>query len=88
LLENTYDYIVCCEAAEHFYLPGKEFALLKRLLKLRGRLYCMTLLYWPGIEFGSWYNIKDPTHVFIYQSATMEWIRCRYRFSACTIKTG
>jgi SAM-dependent methyltransferase len=86
LLENLYDYIVCCEVVEHFYSPGREFALLKRLLKPRGRIYCMTHLYTPGADFGNWYYVRDPTHVFIYQSATMEWIRCAYDFSCCTIK--
>jgi len=86
LLEETYDYIVCCEVIEHFYSPDKEFALLKRLLNPQGRLFCMTQLYSPEIDFGNWYYIKDPTHVFIYQSATMEWIRRKQEFSSCTLQ--
>jgi SAM-dependent methyltransferase len=86
LLEDTYDYIVCCEVVEHFYAPAREFARLKRLLKPQGRLYCMTHLYNPELDFRNWYYIKDPTHVFIYQSATMEWIRQKYGFSLCAIQ--
>ncbi len=86
LLEDTYDYIVCGEVIEHFRSPGREFALLKRLLKPRGRLYCMTCLYSPEVDFGSWYYIKDRTHVFIYQPATMEWIRRNFGFSSCSIQ--
>ena len=86
LLEDTYDYIVCCEVVEHFYAPAREFARLKRLLKPQGRLYCMTHLYNPELDFRNWYYIKDPTHVFIYQSATMEWISQKYGFSFCAIQ--
>jgi len=86
LLEDTYDYIVCCEVVEHFCLPSREFALLKRLLKPQGILYCMTELYRQGIDFSNWYYINDPTHVFIYQSTTMEWIRQEYGFSSCAIR--
>jgi hypothetical protein len=46
----------------------------------------MTQLYSPEIDFGNWYYIKDPTHVFIYQSATMEWIRRKQEFSSCTLQ--
>jgi SAM-dependent methyltransferase len=86
LLEDTYDYIVCCEVVEHFYIPEREFALLKRLLKPQGRLYCMTALFAPGMEFRDWHYIRDSTHAFIYQSATMEWIRQKYHFSLCDIQ--
>lgn len=86
LLNSTYDYIVCCEVAEHFNDPDKFFALLKRLLKRGGRLYCMTSLYHPDTDFKSWYYAKDTTHVFFYQPETMEWIRKKYEFSSCTIQ--
>jgi len=86
LLEYTYDYIVCCEVIEHFFEPGKEFARLKRLLKPQGRLYCMTDLYKPEWDFKNWYYINDPTHVFIYQRATLEWIQQKFGFSLCTVE--
>ncbi len=86
LLEDSYDYIVCCEVIEHFRCPAKDFKLLKRLLKPQGRLYCMTHLYSPGMELSDWYYIKDPTHAFIYQPVTLEWIRVNYGFSSCIIQ--
>lgn len=86
VLQDSYDYIVCCEVIEHFHSPGKEFQLLKRLLKPRGRLYCMTCLYRPGMKLGDWYYINDPTHVFLYQPATLEWIRRNHGFSSCIIR--
>ena len=86
LLEESYDYIVCCEVIEHFRSPGREFRLLKRLLKPQGRLYCMTDLYHSWIKLRDWYYIKDPTHVFIYQPATLEWVRRNHGFSSCRIR--
>ncbi len=86
LLEDSYDYIVCCEVIEHFRSPDREFQLLKRLLKPQGRLYCMTHLYSTGMELDDWYYTKDPTHVFIYQPTTLEWIRRNHGFSSCIIQ--
>ncbi len=83
LLENFYDYIICCEVIEHFHSPNKEFTLLKRLLNPGGRIYCMTHLYDSQINFAGWYYRKDPTHVFIYQQDTMQWIKTAYDFSSC-----
>lgn len=85
LLNEKYDYIVCCEVIEHFYHPHKEFELLKNLLNPRGILYCMTHIYNPDIQFADWYYKKDPTHVFIYQKETFEWIKNQFDFSAITI---
>jgi len=86
LLKDTYDYIVCCEVIEHFHNPDQEFALLKRLLKRQGRLYCMTNLYRPNTDLKRWHYVRDPTHVFFYQQITMDWIRKKYNFSACAIQ--
>lgn len=86
LLELSYDYIVCSEVVEHFHSPRKEFALLKSLLEPKGRIYCMTKLYSPEIDFTKWHYINDLTHVFIYRRETMEWIKREYGFSSCIIE--
>lgn len=86
LLEQHYDYIVCCEVIEHFHEPNREFQLLKNLLKSNGAMYCMTHLYEPTICFSEWYYQKDPTHVFIYQKETITWIQQRFQFKSVTIK--
>jgi SAM-dependent methyltransferase len=85
LLNKKYDYIVCCEVMEHFHSPGKEFRLLKNLLKPNGTLYCMTHLYSPEIAFENWYYKNDPTHVFIFQKHTVEWIKINFGFSSLII---
>jgi len=86
VLEKQYNYIACCEVVEHFHNPGKEFALLKKLLKKNGKLYVMTHLYTPEIDFKNWYYKNDHTHVFMYQKETMEWIGKKYGFSEVKIK--
>ena len=69
---------------EHFYTPIKEFALLKNLLLKGGILYCMTDIYNQDIDFSSWYYKNDPTHVFIYQKNTINWIKNEFDF--CDVK--
>ncbi|MDG6218946.1 MAG: class I SAM-dependent methyltransferase [Candidatus Thermoplasmatota archaeon] len=85
LLKNKYDYIVCCETIEHFHHPKKEFGLLKKILRPKGILYCMTHIYNYDIPFADWYYRKDPTHVFIYQKETCEWISDQFDFHQMTI---
>jgi len=85
-LEQKYDYIACCEVIEHFYNPKKEFLLLYDLLKNNARLYCMTDLYDDSIDFALWYYKNDPTHVFFYQSKTIEWIKKEFGFLNVSIE--
>ncbi len=77
---RTYDYLICCEVIEHFHHPGREFALMHRLLRPGGKLICMTDLYSDEIDFGSWYYKNDHTHVFIYRAETLEHLRSRFDF--------
>ncbi len=81
LLEQKYNYIACCEVIEHFYNPKKEFATFKKILQQNGKLYCMTDIYNHTIDFDKWYYKNDPTHVFIYQKETFEWIKNEFNFS-------
>ncbi len=80
LLSKKYDYIVCCEVMEHFHHPRREFNKLYDMLATDGMLICMTHLYSPDIDFESWYYKNDPTHVFIYQAATIEYIANAFLF--------
>jgi len=86
ILESKYDYIACCEVAEHFHYPGKEFKLLRSLLKPGGALYCMTEVYSEDTDFERWYYKNDPTHVFFYHKHALEWIRSHFHFSELEIK--
>jgi SAM-dependent methyltransferase len=85
-LEETYDFIVCCEVMEHFHFPAKEFALLRSILKPNGALFCMTDIYFENIDFRTWYYKNDPTHVFFYHKNSLEWIQSEFKFSALKIE--
>ena len=86
LLEKKYDYIACCEVIEHFYNPKKEFELLKKLLKEDGILYLMTGIYNNSIDFSKWWYKNDPTHVFIFQEKTFEYIKKEFDFKDLKIE--
>jgi len=79
VLNQTYDFIVCCEVIEHFYHPSEEFLKLFNILKPQGKLICKTHLFEKEIDFDKWYYKNDPSHVFIYQHETMNWIKNNYR---------
>ncbi|HBF87970.1 MAG TPA: methyltransferase [Bacteroidales bacterium] len=81
LLQQQYDYIVCCEVIEHFHNPAQEFALLNKLLRKNGKLYCMTNIYNEAIDFSKWWYKNDLTHVFFYQVETLNYIRENFNFS-------
>lgn len=81
LLQQSYDYICSCEVIEHFHHPAESFALLTRLLKPKGKLFCMTELYHEGIDFHRWNYKNDPTHVFMYHKNTISYIADKYGFT-------
>lgn len=86
LLTEKYNFIACCEVIEHFYNPLKEFQLLKKMLIPNGKLYCMTDIFNKSIDFNQWYYKNDPTHVFIYQQKTFEWIKKEFRFTKVEVE--
>lgn len=85
LLDNRYDYIVCCEVIEHFHDPYHEFKRLNDLLSPEGNLFCMTFRYSDDIDFDRWGYKNDPTHTFFYQNETLEWIKDEFGFSSLKI---
>lgn len=85
VLNEKYDFVACCEVIEHFHNPGREFRLLKNLLKDNGSLFCMTNIYNSEIDFDTWYYKNDFTHVFIYQKETFTWIKENLGFSQMSI---
>jgi SAM-dependent methyltransferase len=86
LLHRSYDYIACCEVIEHFHTPDKEFRLLYNLLANNGKLYCMTTIFKPDINFLSWKYKDDLTHVFFYTERTFEYIFRTFEFSGLKIE--
>jgi len=86
VLNQNYDYIVCCEVIEHFHQPLKEFQLLKELLKPHGKLYCMTDIFRNQIAFENWYYKNDPTHVIFYTEKSLQWIQNKVGFNHLAIE--
>jgi SAM-dependent methyltransferase len=84
-LEETYDYIACCEVIEHFYYPRLEFTRLRAMLKPGGSLYIKTKIYNEEIDFDSWHYRNDQTHVFFYHKLALEYIKKQFDFSELTI---
>jgi hypothetical protein len=86
LLNANYDYIVCCEVAEHFHRPFGEFQGLYQLLNPGGTLYCMTQLYNEGVDFQAWNYKNDETHVIFYHPQAVRWIARQTGFVDITLQ--
>lgn len=80
LLKGKYDFIMCSEAAEHFFSPKREFELFDRLLNKQGHLGVMTSMFNDKTNLKEWWYIKDPTHVCFYQQKTFKWIADKMRW--------
>lgn len=80
VLNRNYDFIVCCEVMEHFYKPHQMFQLLFDILMPGGLLICKTHPYTNSVDFTTWYYKNDPSHVFIYQHKTFQWIKENFLF--------
>ena len=85
-LDKIYDYIVCCEVIEHFHDPVEEFTGLRKILKPGGILYCMSYLYSEELDFKTWNYKDDQTHVIIYHSKGIEWIKEEFGFEKVEIQ--
>jgi SAM-dependent methyltransferase len=80
-LRRRYDFVTCSETVEHFFDPGQEFETLDRLLRPGGWLAVMTAVFTDDLDFGSWWYVRDPTHVAFYAPETLEWIATHFRWT-------
>jgi hypothetical protein len=80
-LVSQYDFIFCCETAEHFHNPHREFSLFQRTLKPGGLLQLVTQFYSDSQSFDKWWYPRDFTHVCFYSEVTMRWIANRFQWS-------
>lgn len=86
LKENSFDYIIVCEVAEHFYDPLSEFTKLKTYLKPGGSLFVMTSLVTSAIDFATWSYRRDVTHVCFYSETTCQYLKEKFNFKSVEIK--
>lgn len=87
VLNEKYDFILCCEVMEHFYNPMEEFRRLFKLLKPNGKLYCKTGLLTAENRknFAQWWYKNDPAHVFFYSEKTLQYIQQKFDFKKVTV---
>lgn len=78
LLQRSYEFVTCSEAAEHFHDPAQEFERLFGLVKPGGILGIMTNILYDEIDFESWWYTRDPTHVVFYREETFRWLGKKY----------
>jgi hypothetical protein len=81
LLDQSFDFIICCETAEHFYHPAEEFGFMKKLLQPQGFIGLMTTLRKADSKIASWHYAQDETHVALYSEKTMGWIAAHLGFN-------
>lgn len=85
VLDQRYDFIICCEVMEHFFYPRKSFALLRSLLNQQGSLICRTTLFTDKTDFPSWHYKNDETHTFCYHPDAVAWIAQYFDFARTVI---
>lgn len=78
VLKQTYDFITCTEAVEHFYTPAEEFTRFDAMLKPGGWLGIMTETLTDPAQFASWWYVLEPSHVCFYRPSTFEWIASHF----------
>ena len=89
LLNQTYQFIICCEVVEHFSNPKKEFKKIKKLLDPNGKFYGKTELLYEALEaegFKKWWYKNDPTHCFFYSAKTLHYIAEAFNFKQLEIQ--
>ncbi len=85
LLNQTYDFIICCEVIEHFMNPKNEFSQLKKLLRPGAVFYGKTELLDANVDtesFKEWWYKNDPTHCFFYSKETLAYIQENFNFKS------
>ncbi len=78
LLNDTYDFVTCCEVVEHAHDPAGLFALLAGLIRSGGTIAVMTSLHDATTQFETWWYARDITHVCFFSARTMSWIGGRF----------
>lgn len=78
IFDQTYDFITCSEAIEHFFYPGKVWHHWMSMLKSQGWLAIMTKRVIDRDSFSKWHYKNDPTHVCFFSEQTFHWLAQRF----------
>ena len=78
VFHKKYDFICASEVVEHLRDPGREFAVLFKMLKRGGWLGMMTKLVTNNHAFRQWHYIRDMTHISFYRQRTFEYLAQRF----------
>lgn len=70
LPNQKFDAVIATECIEHFHQTADEFDKMLRFLKPGGILTLMTDTYEESTDLGTWYYLKDPTHVSLFHHQT------------------
>ena len=74
LLQETYDFVTCCEVVEHAHDPAALFGQLSRLIGPGGLIAIMTQFRLADDLFARWWYRRDTTHVCFYSERTLRWV--------------
>lgn len=82
-LERRWDFVTATEVLEHLYDPGETLDRIAGLIRPGGWFGVMTGIVTPEIEaqLDSWWYARDPTHVCLWRSATLEWVAEQFAWS-------
>jgi len=69
-----FDFITCCETAEHFEFPTREFKLMNSIVKPGGFIAIMTNLREGERRSAAWWYLRDVTHRCFYSRKTFEFL--------------
>ncbi len=72
--EGGFDFLVCTEAAEHFFSPAREVERMAQWVKPQAPLVWLTSLWREEGEITEWYYAKDPSHVCFFTERTVDWL--------------
>lgn len=79
--EGGFDFLTCCEVAEHFQNPRAEFERIDSLVRSGGWIGVMTNLREGERRTHSWWYLRDPTHVSFYSARTMKHVAAQCGWS-------
>lgn len=80
LFKDSFDFIVICEAAEHFKEPLLEWHKIADLLKSSGTVAVSTKTvqnHSVANEFKDWWYLRDSTHISFYSQRSVEFLAKR-----------